>query len=267
MFTFRRFTILFFICLLVLNLASMFGCGTEACFFCVNLPWFYAGLLAAYLGISVAMAFFLSSGYHYPVISRGKTDELNVAITFDDGPDALKTPVVLDILNKHNIPATFFLIGNKIPGNEALVKRITDEGHIVGIHSWSHSNWFDFFAPAAMKRELIRTTETVIAASARIPLLFRPPYGVINPMLARALRSLPLTVVGWSVRSLDTVIRDPARVTDRICRKIRPGSVILLHDHTDFTTDHLERLTGQIRDAGYQIVPLDVLLNIKAYAD
>jgi peptidoglycan-N-acetylglucosamine deacetylase len=267
MFTFRSFTIIFFICLLGLNLAAIFGCGAKACFFCVNLPWLYAGLVATYLGISVTMAFVPASGYHYPVISCGSTEEKMIAITFDDGPDHLKTPILLDILKKYNTPVSFFLIGKKIGGNESLLKRIDDEGHIVGIHSWSHSTWFDFFTPAVIKRELIMTTEAVIRALGKTPLLFRPPYGVINPMLARALRSLPHTVIVWSIRSLDTIPDDPGRILDKMMEKIHPGAVILLHDHSAFTAGNLERLIVKIREAGYRIVPLDELLRIKAYAD
>jgi peptidoglycan/xylan/chitin deacetylase (PgdA/CDA1 family) len=267
MFTFRRLTIIFFLFLLGFNLVSLFGCGLGETFFCMNLPWFYAGLLIAYFGISVAMAFLPCSGFHMPVICRGETDRKVLAITFDDGPDPQKTPVLLDLLKKHKVPATFFLIGRNIQGNEELVKRMHAEGHLTGTHSWSHSYWFDFFPSLVMRRELVRNREAIKKVTGRSPLMFRPPYGVVNPMLAGALRKLPLDVIGWSIRSYDTIQRDPQRVMKRVLSSLMSGAIILLHDKSLFTTSVLEELITRIAAEGYRIIPLDELLKIKAYED
>jgi peptidoglycan-N-acetylglucosamine deacetylase len=267
MFTFRRLTLLFFLFLLGFNLVGLFGCGLGETFFCVNLPWFYAGLLTAYFGISVSMAFLPCSGFHMDVICRGETDRKVVAITFDDGPDPQKTPALLDVLKKHRVPATFFLIGRNIEGNEDLVKRMHAEGHLTGTHSWSHSYWFDFFPSPAMRRELARNRDVIKTVTDRSPLMFRPPYGVVNPMLAGALRKLPWHVIGWSIRSYDTLQKDTLRVMKRILGSLNPGAIILLHDKSIFTSAVLEELITQITDKGYRIIPLDELLKIKAYED
>jgi peptidoglycan-N-acetylglucosamine deacetylase len=266
MFTFRRLTILFFLFLLGFNLVSIFGCGPEGTFFCVNLPWFYTGLFITYLGISVSMAFLPCSGFHYPVICRGATDKMELSITFDDGPDAVGTPALLDILKKHGTPATFFLIGKKIAGNEELLRRIHAEGHLCGTHSWNHSYGFDFFPPLKMRRDLVLCSDKIHEITGRRPLMFRPPYGVVNPMLAKALRKLPWQVVCWSIRPYDTVRKDGQHVLKRILAALRPGAVILLHDHSVFTASCMEDLIGGIEKAGYRIVPLDELLKIRAYA-
>jgi peptidoglycan-N-acetylglucosamine deacetylase len=267
MFTFRRFTLLFFVCLLGLNLVSLLGCDTAGDFICANLPWFYLGLALSYIGISVAMAFLPQSGFHYPVICCGDKGDKKIAITFDDGPHPEKTPLLLNHLKRQNVPAAFFLIGKKIEGNEELLRRIDREGHILGIHSWSHSNWFDFFTPAVMKRELASNAKAVAKSTGKTPLLFRPPYGVVNPMLARALKQLPLTVIGWSIRSMDAVANDHQKVMERILKGLHPGGIILLHDHSGFTSEMIEILIEKTREAGYRIVSLDELTEIKAYAD
>lgn len=265
MVTFRRFTLLFFAFLLVFNLLSIFYCDCHETFFCANLPWFYLGLVLVYLSVSVALAFFPCSGFHFPVICSGKTQEKVVALTFDDGPDENDTGNVLDILKKTGTPASFFLIGRKIAGNETLVTRMQAEGHILGTHSWSHTPFFDFYTSKRMKNELYRSCDEIKRVTGRSPLFFRPPFGVINPMLAGALRKVTLTVVGWNIRSLDTLHRDPARIMQRILGALKPGAIILLHDHTPFTTSHLEQLIRLIDEKGYRIIPLEQLLNTPAY--
>ena len=265
MLTFRRLTYLFFALLLVLNLYSIFGCGGEAGFLCANMPWFYAFLVIAYFGISVTFAFLLCSGFHFPVACHGSRESDLVALTFDDGPDSDRTPRVLDILKKHGVPATFFLVGKNIAGNEAILGRIEAEGHLIGTHSWSHSPWFDFYPPRRMKKELLRTADAVKTNTGKSPLIFRPPFGVMNPMLARALRDLPWTVAGWDTRSLDTVIKDPEKILKRITGMLKPGSVILLHDHTDFSSDYLERMILEVQRKGLRFSLLDKVLNIPGY--
>lgn len=265
MLTFRRFTMVFFMLLLAMNLYSIFGCGVSETFLCSAMPWFYAGLIAMYIGTSVVFAFLPCSGFHYPVLCRGKTAEKIVAVTFDDGPDEAHTPAILDILKKHEVPATFFLTGKNVPGNEELVRRICSEGHLAGTHSWSHSYWFDFFMPGMMKRELLRSAVIIKEVTGRSPLMFRPPYGVVNPMLARALRNMRLTVVCWSIRSFDTMTKDPDGVLHRILSQVRPGAVILLHDHSAFSSSRLEMMILKVREQGYQFASLEQIFKTQAY--
>jgi peptidoglycan/xylan/chitin deacetylase (PgdA/CDA1 family) len=267
MLTFRRLTFLFFLFLLAMNLYSIFGCGTTENFICANLPWLYLGLIMSYFAVSITFAFLPCTGFHYPVLCFGDNKENAVAITFDDGPDGTNTARILDVLNKHEVPAAFFLIGKNVAGNEGLIRRICTEGHLAGTHSWSHSHWFDFFTPEMMRSELVRTAEAVKAVNGKSPMMFRPPYGVINPMLARALRDLPWNVIGWSIRSFDTMKTAPDSILQRILKKMHPGAIILLHDHSAFSRSHLESMILAIRKQGYSIVPLDQLLKIETYAE
>jgi peptidoglycan/xylan/chitin deacetylase (PgdA/CDA1 family) len=195
------------------------------------------------------------------------TEEKIVSITFDDGPDRELTPKLLDQLKDLGIPATFFCIGRKIKGNEGLLKRMNAEGHLIGTHSYSHSKWFDLFFPTRMQKELENSALKVFEATGKKPLLFRPPYGVINPMLKWALHGSGFHVIGFSNRAWDTSSRKKEVILERIMKNLKPGDIILLHDTVPESIDVIKNMVEQTKHARYRIVPLDQLLNIPAYEE
>jgi peptidoglycan-N-acetylglucosamine deacetylase len=256
MFTFRSTTFIFFLLLLLMNVLTFTG---------YSIPlFFYILLITIYLAISVTASFFISSGFHMKAICNRKTEQKVIAITFDDGPHSENTPAILDIL-KDRAKATFFCIGSKIEGNETLLKRMNEEGHLVGTHSYSHSNWFDFYSAKKMKAELRQSEDQVYKILGKKPLLFRPPYGVINPMLKKALGSFSYHIIGYSNRSLDTVTKDENRAVERLIRNLRPGDVVLLHDTVPYAASLLKKFLDKASDKGYIIIGLEELLNIQAY--
>ena len=266
MFTFRRLTLLFFITLLSLNLWNIFTDKSTGGFIHTHAILLYTLLFIFYFVISFAMAFLPCTNFHYPVICCGKTKEKSVAITFDDGPDPVKTPIILDILKKYNLQATFFCIGKNIVNHEQLVKRIHEEGHLIGNHSFSHSKWFDLFSSGMMRTELLATDHLIANITGKSPLFFRPPFGVVNPMVCNALKNMHLQAICWNIRSFDTLRNNPQKTLQRILKQLEPGAIILLHDLTNCTQHHLGELLTGIEDAGYRIVPLDKMLNMPAYA-
>jgi peptidoglycan/xylan/chitin deacetylase (PgdA/CDA1 family) len=98
------------------------------------------------------------------------------------------------------------------------------------------------------------------------PKLFRPPYGVTNPNLAKAIKNRGYTPVGWSVRSMDTVIKDGSKLLDKINDGIKPGAVFLFHDTSKTTLDILPQFIKEVKNRGYHIIPLDKLLALQPYA-
>jgi peptidoglycan-N-acetylglucosamine deacetylase len=266
MFTFRRFTLLFFITLLSLNFWTIILSKSTGGFIHTHATVFYTLLFILYFGISFAMAFLPCSNFHHPVICRGRTDEKSVSITFDDGPDPDKTLLILEVLKKYDVAATFFCIGKHLAGNEQLAKRMHDEGHLLGNHSYSHSRWFDLYPSGKMRAELLETDHLIRNITGKSPLFFRPPFGVVNPLVSKALKKMHWQAICWNIRSLDTLDPDPQKTRNKILRKLKPGSIILLHDHTIFSGHHLGELISGIRNAGYGIVPLETLLKIPAYA-
>lgn len=265
MLTFRRFTLLFFIILLSLNIWNIFAGKSNGEFIHNNALLIYVILVILYFGISFSMAFLPCSNFHHRAVCHGNMREKSVAITFDDGPDAIKTPLILGVLKKYGVKATFFLIGNKLVGNEQLLKQIVDEGHVVGNHSFSHSKWFDFFSARKMRAELMETNRLIKQITGKSPLYFRPPFGVVNPMISNALKNMPWQVVCWDIRPLDTLNLDPSKTRQKILNQLKPGAIILLHDFTLFTEHHLGELISAITNEGYGIEPLDKLLKLPAY--
>jgi peptidoglycan/xylan/chitin deacetylase (PgdA/CDA1 family) len=226
----------------------------------------YGMLIMVYFGTSFALAFLPCTNFHHPVTCQGAKNENRVALTFDDGPDPLKTPFIINILKNHSTPATFFCIGKNLAGNEQLVKQIFDEGHLLGNHSFSHSTWFDLFPSKRMRQEMLETDRLINGITGKSPLFFRPPYGVVNPMVSNALKKMHWKTICWNIRSMDTMGYNNHKILNDILGRLKPGSIILLHDKTVFVEKCLDELLTGIQKKGFKVVPLDKLLDTPAYA-
>lgn len=265
---FRTATLLFFLILLTFNIVRFLLCPCEGRitgFFFHHPAWFYFPLVFIYLIVPVILSFMPCTQFHHPVICHGNREEKTVAITFDDGPDPATTPAILEALRKHDVKATFFVIGHKIAGNEELIKKIDAEGHILGNHSFAHTNLWDFWPSFLIHRDLLKTEALIQSITGRKVKFFRPPYGVINPMVSGGLRKTHYTVIAWSRWSLDTAIIDPERLYQRITDKLKPGDIILMHDTQQVTAEILDRALISIREQGLKVVPLENLVNLPAY--
>ncbi len=231
-----------------------------------TVPVMYFALLElTYLSLIFFGCINISWGFFMPVLCAGKTNEHCIALSFDDGPNSY-TGQILDTLNVRGVPATFFCIGKNISGSEPLLQRMMAEGHVVGNHSYSHHFWFDMFSAERMLADMRQMDEEVTRVTGLKPLLFRPPYGVMNPTLKKAIVKSGYTPIGWSIRSFDTTIKDEQKLLTRIMRQVKPGAIILLHDSMPITATILPALITQIKNRGYKIVRLDKMLNIPAYA-
>jgi peptidoglycan-N-acetylglucosamine deacetylase len=258
MFTFRNTTILFFLVLLLLNILQLTG-------HTVHFGWYLLDI-GVYLSVSVAASFFIASGFHAKAVCRVKTEEKIIALTFDDGPDAINTPQILDIL-KDNTSATFFIIGKNIDGNEELIRRMDKEGHVVGTHSFYHGNLFDMQPARKMREEFRMTEEKLVTILGKRPLFFRPPYGVINPMVKNALKSFPYHIIGFSNRSFDTTSADGEKILRRVTKNLKPGDIVLFHDTLPVTVSILQKFITFAKNNGYRIVPLETLTGRRAYEE
>jgi peptidoglycan-N-acetylglucosamine deacetylase len=226
----------------------------------------YFVLLFAYSLILFWGCINVSSNFFIPIVCKADTDKKEIAISFDDGPVENYTAQILAILKVENVKATFFCIGNRIAANEAVLKHVQQEGHIIGNHSFSHHFWFDMYSAKKMQDDLQQMDlemERVIGVK---PKLFRPPYGVTNPNLAKAIKKGGYTPVGWSVRSLDTVAKDEKQLLNKINAGIKPGAVFLFHDTCKITLAVLPEFIKEVKNRGYNIIPLDKLLALQPYA-
>ncbi len=206
--------------------------------------------LGLYLFIQFLGSYFIGLNYHLRSQNTLRTHDKTVALTFDDGPHSFNTAKVLDVLQKHQVKATFFIIGRLAVGQEAILQRIVAEGHRLGNHSYSHAFWFDLWPTGKVAADLAACQQQLEHYQAESA-LFRPPYGVTNPNIRRALDRLGLRSVGWNIRSYDTSIKDPARIRQRILQRLRPGAIILLHDRLDLMPDLLDQLIPAIKEKNY----------------
>ena len=148
-------------------------------------------------------------------------------------------PDILQVLKAHHTEAAFFCIGERIGGNEQLLQQILAEGHIIGNHSYSHHFWFDLFSSRKMLNDMQLMGEATRQITGMVPRLFRPPYGVTNPNLRKAIESGGYISVGWSVRSFDTVIKKQDKLLQKINSALKPGAIFLFHDTSRTTLDIL----------------------------
>ncbi|GAA0541245.1 polysaccharide deacetylase family protein [Chitinophaga japonensis] len=228
--------------------------------------WIFVLLLILYVAVLAWGSVNIAAGFYMPVTCQVRTQEKVVALTFDDGPLPAFTPQLLDILQERQAPAAFFCIGHHVAQQEALLQRVHAEGHLVGNHSYSHHFWFDLFGADRMLEELRRTDACIAQVTGQRPHFFRPPYGVTNPNLRRAVMRGGYFPLGWSIRSLDTVAAGEEQLLHRITTHLHPGAIILLHDSREITVKILPALIDHIRSSGYRIERIDKMLNIPAYA-
>ena len=134
------------------------------------------------------------------------------------------------MLHEQKIPAAFFCIGKHVAANPALAAQIIREGHLLENHSYAHSHFTNFYSTARLQIELTETQTAIKKATGSSPKYFRPPVGLSNPNTFRAAKKLNLQVIGWTIRSLDTVITDPQKIIARITHRLQPDAIILLHD-------------------------------------
>lgn len=231
--------------------------------------WVYALILLILLTIAYFGTTQIASNFHLPAYCKAvHSDKKEIAITFDDGVlNPTQSNLVLDILKQYEVPATFFCIGKNLASNEQIqvLKRMDAEGHIIGNHSFSHANLFDFFSSKRVVQEILDTDKLIQQHLNKQPLFFRPPYGITTPNIAKAMRQVEHQTIGWSLRSLDTVIKEENRLLKRVKKKLKKGSILLFHDHLEFLPRFLPLFLDYLLKEGYTVVGLDQLLQLQAY--
>lgn len=185
--------------------------------------------LSAFVVLCLVAPFAQQLRFFLPIMRRGDRNKPIVAITFDDGPDALTTPLLLDLLSKHSARAAFFVVGKQAETHPELIRDILKRGHEIGNHSYSHDPFLMLRQPSVVIGEIARG-QAVLQHLGIKSLAFRPPVGITNPSLFRILLELGMHCVGFNRRGLDFGNRRVTGMAKRILSKVRAGDVILLHD-------------------------------------
>ncbi len=219
-----------------------------------------AGTVAYTAGIQV-----VASGLRLGVVKRGPARPL-VALTFDDGPDPKYTPSLLDVLAAAGVRAAFFMVGRHVEAAPAVARDVAAAGHDLGNHTYGHRHLWTL-SPGASIAEVDRGAAAIANATSMTPRYFRPPWGAFNWAAYVRAGQLGEARVLWSVRPEGWLFPASApRMAAYVVRKAHPGAIVNLHDRGGHpstpgaTCEALPRMIAGLRDRGFEIVPLRVLL-------
>lgn len=207
-------------------------------------------ILVVWGSFDIRLQFFLKS------ITQKRTSKKEVAITLDDGPTEY-TPLFLDLLKKHNTKATFFCIGQQIEKYPEIFKRIVAEGHTIGNHSYTHPSHMGFLSASKVRDEIRKCDEVILQYGQITTHLYRPPFGVTNPNIAKAISQSHKECIGWNIRSLDTIITHENKILNRIIKRLKKGNIILLHDTSQKTYNVLVELLVNLEREKYSTFTID----------
>lgn len=209
-----------------------------------------------YLGIIILLIYLFN--YFYGVFeirndfffkSVHKVASDKVILTFDDGPNDM-TLNVAKTLKEKNAGGVFFLLGENMAVAKEIVDMLAADGFVLGNHTYTHSKFLSLYSPSKICDEMLSTEELLGPNSCKI---FRPPYGITSSRIKVAAKRMGLKSIGWSVRSLDTVISSQDKLTTRIIDQTTSGSIILLHEKGKVTSESLGLIIDELRKSGKEI--------------
>jgi len=196
-----------------------------------------------------------------------------LALTFDDGPNDPWTLQLLEVLAKHQVPATFFMVGRYVRQRPDIVRAVAQAGHAIGNHAYNHPNLI-FAGRTKLREQLEQTSQAIEEATGERPFLFRPPFGGRRPGTFNVARELKMFPVMWRVTCYDWSAKSPAEIVKHARRQIAGGEVVLLHDggHLRMGEDRSAtvRATGQLiaqyKDQGFTFLAIPEMMQLRAGA-
>ncbi len=216
-------------------------------------------LIILYTGTIIWGAASINSQFFVQTTCKSNNNKL-VAITFDDGPHESNTEEILNILAKNNAKASFFFIGSKIEKHKDLVKKVHSLQHTIGNHTFNHASNFPIKNKKAIKAEIEKTQKSIKTVTGNDSIYFRPPFGVTNPTIVKALKKMNLKVIGWSIRSFDTVHKNKEKTLKKVLTRLKGGDIVLLHETTTGIAWITEQILNYIKQNGMQAVSIDEFL-------
>lgn len=199
------------------------------------------------------------------IIKNNTVDNMNIAITFDDGPHPKETDKILDILNKYNAKATFFVVGKHVNWYTKPLIRASKEGHEIGNHTYTHSD-ISILSKEQIKKEISDCEDIILKNTGQKTKLFRPPFGNYKKEdLDEISKEMGYTVILWSgIDAKDWKNPPSAQIANEIINNVKPGDIILLHDYgTNNTIEALNIILSSLSQKGYKFVTVSELLDNK----
>ena len=200
------------------------------------------------------------TNYEYDVVINRKIDKSKkmIALTFDDGPN-YNTSKVIDVLNKYDIKATFFVLGSRAINNKDILKKMADSGMEIGNHTYNHL-LLTKYDENKIRSEIEDTSEVIYSATKKRPKLLRPSYGSVNNKIKKV-ANMPIII--WDIDTLDWKYHNSKRITSRVVNKVRDGDIILMHDIYSASLNALSNIIPILQDNGYEFVTIDELFYYK----
>ena len=195
--------------------------------------------------------------YNWQVINKNKL----IALTFDDGPNH-NTSKVLDVLEKYNIKATFFILGTNIKGNEKIIKRMNNLEMEIGNHFYSHKITTRL-KKEQLKEEIDKTDKLIYDIIKEYPTLIRPSYGIYNNKLKNI---IDRPIVLWNIDTLDWKYHNSRRIANKVFNNLYRGNIILMHDIYNATANSLEIIIPKLLENNYKFVTVSELLYYESYS-
>ncbi len=190
------------------------------------------------------------------VAASNMTDSKKIAITFDDGPHPYYTEQLLDGLKERGVKATFFVTGQHVEEHPEVIRRMSEEGHLIGNHTYSHIQLSDS-NEEVFKEELIRTNELIEDLIGQEVQYVRPPYGSWDKKFEKELNMFP---VMWTIDPLDWCSDNAASIARKVTSKAKENAIILMHDEYKSTVTAALQVIDQLQEEGYEFVTVDELL-------
>lgn len=207
-----------------------------------------------------------TSQFYGSTLVRG-TNRRRLALTFDDGPNDPHTLKLLEVLAKHEVRGTFFMIGRYVQQRPQIAREVAQAGHVIGNHTFTHPNLI-FCSEMQTRVQLSECNRAIEDAVGQTPKFFRPPFGGRRPSTLRIARELGLEPVMWNVTGFDWDAHSSEAVERKVSKQVRGGDIVLLHDggHRQIGLDRshtvaaTERLVARYKSEGYQFVTIPEIL-------
>ena len=192
----------------------------------------------------------------YVSASATPVEAPKIALTFDDGPSAVWTPALLDGLKERGVKATFFLIGENADKNPEIVKRMAEEGHLIGNHTYHHVELIKVSENEA-RLELADTSAVIVRITGKEPEYMRPPFGTWQRKLEQDIQMLPVL---WTIDPLDWTTENQDEIVNKVVTEAEENDIILLHDCYASSVEAALRIVDILQKEGYEFVTVDRLL-------
>ncbi len=230
-----------------------------------RIPKWKRGLLIGFLGLTLTLA---AAGFRVRMEKEAQKvlaganaveagiETRRIALTFDDGPHPYYTDLLLDGLAERGVKATFFLLGENIEGREDVIRRMSEEGHLIGNHTFYHVDINSLSMEEACA-EIRDTSEAIRAITGQQGEYVRPPYGNWNKELECQVMMIP---VFWTLDTLDWKVKNTDRIVREVLEDVEENDVILMHDSYRTTVEAALRIVDELQKEGYEFVTADELI-------